>query len=106
MSFTIVLCNNPPVFTQDMNNLALSENTPVGSVVYTLEGYDPESSAVRFGLLGTDNFAVEPITGAVTVIKALDREVSEKQRDDAKSALRLANTSYMSEQKLEIKCIS
>lgn len=70
------MCNMPPVFTQDMNNLALSETTPVGTVVYTLEGYDPEGGAVRFGLLGTDNFAVQPITGAVTVIKALDREVS------------------------------
>lgn len=66
-----------------MNNLALSENTPVASVVYTLEGYDPEGGAVRFGLLGTDNFAVQPVTGAVTVIKALDREVSEKQRTRA-----------------------
>lgn len=35
-----------PVFTQDMNNLALSENTPVGDVVYRLQGVDPEGLPV------------------------------------------------------------
>lgn len=40
-------CNQLPVFTQDMNNLALSENTPVGSVVYTLQGVDPQGLPVR-----------------------------------------------------------
>lgn len=65
----------PPVFTEDMNNLALSEATPVGWVVYTLEGYDPEGGEVTFGLIGSENFAVDPKTGEVTVIKALDREV-------------------------------
>lgn len=67
--------NLAPVFTQVMNNLALSEATPVGTVVYTLEGYDPEDSEVSFGLVGTDNFKVDPKTGEVTIIKALDREV-------------------------------
>ncbi|XP_037922792.1 cadherin-87A [Hermetia illucens] len=75
----VLLCaecqsNLAPVFTQVMNNLALSEATPVGTVVYTLEGYDPEDSEVSFGLVGTDNFKVDPKTGEVTIIKALDRE--------------------------------
>lgn len=35
-----------PVFTQDMNNLALSESTPVGEVVYKLQGVDPEALPV------------------------------------------------------------
>ncbi|XP_055623372.1 cadherin-87A [Toxorhynchites rutilus septentrionalis] len=70
-------CNLPPVFTQDMNNLALSESTPVDSIVYRLEGYDPEGGDVSFGMLGSDNFRVDPISGDVKVIKALDREAQD-----------------------------
>lgn len=58
-----------------MNNLALSEATPVGSLVYTLEGYDPEGGEITFGLIGSDNFMVNPKTGEVEVVKPLDREV-------------------------------
>lgn len=68
----------PPVFTKDMDNLALSEAIPVGETVYTLEGYDPEGSEVTFGLVGTDNFKVNPMTGEVSVAKKLDREVSSR----------------------------
>lgn len=71
----IVWCNLPPVFTEDMNNLALSEATPVGYSVYKLEGFDPEGGDVTFGLVGSDNFMVDAKTGDVKVIKALDREV-------------------------------
>jgi Cadherin domain len=67
--------NLPPIFTQDMNNLALSETTPVNSTVYRLEGYDPEGGNVTFGLDGTDNFEVNPVTGDVKLTKQLDREV-------------------------------
>lgn len=67
--------NLSPVFTQDMNNLALSETTPLNSIVYRLEGYDPEGGNVTFGLIGTENFEVNPITGDVKLIKQLDREV-------------------------------
>lgn len=67
--------NLPPIFTQDMNNLALSENTPVGSKVYQLEGYDPEGGSVTFGLIGSQNFEVDAVTGDVKLIKQLDREV-------------------------------
>lgn len=71
-----VFGNLPPIFTEDMNNLALSEATPVGWVVYKLEGYDPEGGEVTFGLIGSENFAVDSKTGEVKVTKALDREVS------------------------------
>jgi hypothetical protein len=64
------------VFTLDMSNLALSETTPVGSIVYQLEGYDPEGGNVTFGAIGSDNFQVDVITGEVKLVKALDREVS------------------------------
>ncbi|XP_055683308.1 cadherin-87A isoform X2 [Lutzomyia longipalpis] len=67
-------CNLPPVFTQDMNNLALSESTPVGTIVYQLEGYDPEGEEISFGIVGSDNFMVNPRTGEVEIVKALDRE--------------------------------
>lgn len=66
----------PPSFSLDMNNLALSERTPVGEVVFTLEGTDPEGSPVHFGLHGTDLLEVNRDTGKVTVVKPLDYEVS------------------------------
>ena len=69
--------NLPPIFTQDMNNLALSEMTPLDSMVYRLEGYDPEGGNVTFGLIGSENFQVDAITGDVKLVKELDREVSE-----------------------------
>ncbi|EEZ99177.2 cadherin 23 [Tribolium castaneum] len=68
--------NLPPVFSMDINNLALSEKTPVGSVVYTLEGSDPENSTVHFNLEGTDVLKVNRNTGAVTVVKPLDYETN------------------------------
>lgn len=76
----LVRCNLPPIFTEDMNNLALSEATPVGYNVYKLEGYDPEGSEVTFGLIGSEHFEVDPKTGDVKVIKPLDREVSQTKR--------------------------
>ncbi|XP_055857461.1 cadherin-87A isoform X2 [Episyrphus balteatus] len=66
--------NLPPVFTQVMNNIVLSENKTVGSVVYRLEGYDPEGSNVTFGSIGSDHFKVDPESGNITLIKPLDRE--------------------------------
>jgi hypothetical protein len=59
-----------------MSNLALSEMTPVNSIVYRLEGYDPENGNVTFGIIGSDNFQVDAITGDVKLVKALDREVN------------------------------
>ncbi|XP_077297943.1 cadherin 87A [Arctopsyche grandis] len=69
--------NLPPVFTKDMNHLALSENTPVGQIVYNLEGHDPEGLPVTYSLVGTDRFIVNPTTGEVTLAEPLDREVNE-----------------------------
>lgn len=66
----------------DMNNLAMYESTPVGDVVYRLEGYDPEGSKVHYGLVGTDRFKVDRDSGEVTVAKPLDREVSNMKKYD------------------------
>ncbi|CAK1543768.1 unnamed protein product [Leptosia nina] len=63
-----------PVFIQDMDNLALSESTPVGEVVYTLVGSDPEGLPIKYGLVGTDKFTVNTKTGDVTLVQPLDRE--------------------------------
>ena len=66
--------NLAPEFTRDMNQHTITENTPVGSAVYTLEGVDPEGSEVRFGLEGTEVFRVDPVSGVVTVAQPIDRE--------------------------------
>ncbi|XP_063893828.1 cadherin-87A [Helicoverpa armigera] len=85
-SFTIIwaaVCfasgstNMLPVFTQDMNNLALSESTPVGTMVYRLQGTDPEGLPLTYSLVGTDKFSVDPVTGDVTLKKPLDREMED-----------------------------
>ncbi|XP_073952760.1 cadherin 87A [Choristoneura fumiferana] len=69
--------NTLPAFTQDMNNLPLSESTPVGDVVYTLKGADPSGRSVKYGLVGTDKFSVDPVSGAVTLVQPLDREIND-----------------------------
>ncbi|KAJ8013548.1 hypothetical protein DPEC_G00030910 [Dallia pectoralis] len=56
----------------------IAEDTPVGTLVYTLNGTDPEGDSVRFGLTfekGTREYLrVDPKTGHVTLIQELDRE--------------------------------
>ena len=72
--YTVEGLNLAPFFTADMNQHTLMENTPVGSVIYTLKGEDPEGSAVKFDLTGTDKLSVDPTTGEVRVEKPIDRE--------------------------------
>lgn len=59
-----------------MNNQVLSEKTPVGEIVFKLEGSDPEGGPVHYGLHGTDLFKVDRNTGDVITVKPLDHEVS------------------------------
>ncbi|XP_045449394.1 cadherin-87A-like [Melitaea cinxia] len=67
--------NKLPVFIQDMDNLALYESTPVGEIIYTLQGQtDPEGLPIKYGLVGTDKFSVNPESGEVTLVLPLDRE--------------------------------
>ena len=66
--------NLAPVFTADMNQHTLTENTPVGTVIYTLRATDPEGSRVFYGLEGTDLLSVDRVTGEVTVSAVIDRE--------------------------------
>ena len=51
-SRTALGLNFAPSFTADMNQHTLRENTPIGTVVYTLAGKDPEGSPVTFGIKG------------------------------------------------------
>ena len=68
--------NSPPQLLEDINNLAVNEDTPVGNVLFTVNATDPEGSPVHYGILDTDRLGVDQDTGEVRVIQPLDREVS------------------------------
>ena len=67
--------NQPPYLIpgKDLLNFEISENTPVNSVVYTLEGADPEGKRVFYTISG-DNFSVDRETGKIRLRESLDRE--------------------------------
>jgi len=67
--------NLPPFFKEDLNNLVIPENTPIGTPVFKLVGIDPEKSRLRYGIMGTDKLTVDERTGVVTIAKSIDREV-------------------------------
>jgi len=69
------LLNRPPEFLPggDLNGLVVNENTPVGTIVYTLKAKDPEGQRVFYYISG-DSFSVDKDSGAVKLIKPLDRE--------------------------------
>uniref|UniRef100_A0A8D0GFV1 Cadherin-related family member 1 n=1 Tax=Sphenodon punctatus TaxID=8508 RepID=A0A8D0GFV1_SPHPU len=62
----------------NMALLNLSEDTPVGTYVYTLNGTDPEGDPVTYGMSfepgSRSYFAIDAIYGNVTLIEELDRE--------------------------------
>lgn len=70
--------NGPRSTNGNMALLSLSEDTPVGTYIYTLNGTDPEGFPVIYDLTfepGSKRyFSVDPIHGNVTVIDELDRE--------------------------------
>ncbi|KAK0133876.1 Cadherin-related family member 1 [Merluccius polli] len=57
---------------------SLSEDTTVGTHIYTLNGTDPEGQEVRYGLAfdpgSKQYFIVEPVSGDITLVERLDRE--------------------------------
>uniref|UniRef100_A0A674NUV1 Cadherin-related family member 1 n=1 Tax=Takifugu rubripes TaxID=31033 RepID=A0A674NUV1_TAKRU len=59
---------------------SLSEDTAIGTQIYRLNGTDPEGHEVRYGLSfdpgSKEYFRVEPISGNVTLVEQLDREVN------------------------------
>ncbi|XP_040885114.1 cadherin-related family member 1 [Toxotes jaculatrix] len=70
--------NGPSSTNGNMALLSISEDTPVGTQIYTLNGTDPEGDPVRYGLTfekgSKEYFKVEPKSGNVTLIQELDRE--------------------------------
>lgn len=67
--------NRPPEFVSggDMIGLSINENTPVGTVVYTLRAKDPENQRLHYYMSG-EAFSVDKNSGVVKLIKPLDRE--------------------------------
>uniref|UniRef100_A0A3Q0T3N3 Photoreceptor cadherin n=1 Tax=Amphilophus citrinellus TaxID=61819 RepID=A0A3Q0T3N3_AMPCI len=70
--------NGPSSTNGNMALFSISEDTPVGTQIYILNGTDPEADPVRYGLTfekGTkEYFRVDPKSGNVTLIQELDRE--------------------------------
>ncbi|XP_017283435.1 cadherin-related family member 1 isoform X2 [Kryptolebias marmoratus] len=65
----------------DNGNLALfslSEDTPIGTQIYYLNGTDPEGHEVRYGLSvdpgSKEYFRINPKSGSITLVEKLDRE--------------------------------
>jgi len=59
-----------------MARLAVSEGTPPGAPVYTLQGEDPEESRLHYSISG-EYFTVNRDTGVVILRRALDRETQD-----------------------------
>ncbi|XP_034563595.1 cadherin-related family member 1 [Notolabrus celidotus] len=70
--------NGPSSTDGNMALFSISEDTPVGTQVYILNGTDPEGDPVRFDLTfekgSKEYLSVDPKSGNVTLIQELDRE--------------------------------
>ncbi|KAG7511650.1 cadherin-related family member 1-like [Solea senegalensis] len=70
--------NGPYSHNGNLALFSLSEDTPVGSQIYRLNGTDPEGQEVRYGLSFDtgfkEYFRVDPRSGNITLVEKLDRE--------------------------------
>ncbi|KAG2462838.1 CDHR1 protein, partial [Polypterus senegalus] len=70
--------NGPYSNNGNMALISLSEDLPIGTQVYILNGTDPEGDSVTFGISfepgKKEYFKVDPQSGNVTLIRELDRE--------------------------------
>ncbi|GLD62623.1 cadherin-related family member 1-like protein, partial [Lates japonicus] len=70
--------NGPYSHNGNLALFSLSEDTPVGTQIYCLNGTDPEGQEVRYGLSfdpgSKEYFRVDPQTGNITLVEKLDRE--------------------------------
>uniref|UniRef100_A0AAQ6ABV2 Cadherin domain-containing protein n=1 Tax=Amphiprion ocellaris TaxID=80972 RepID=A0AAQ6ABV2_AMPOC len=70
--------NGPSSTNGNMALFSISEDTPIGTLIYILNGTDPEGDPIRYGLTFEkgfkEYFRVEPKSGNVTLIQELDRE--------------------------------
>lgn len=53
----------------------INENVPPGTFVNTLRAVDPEGLNVTYGLYGTPLLKVDAVTGTITTVSTIDREV-------------------------------
>uniref|UniRef100_A0A8C7PF40 Photoreceptor cadherin n=1 Tax=Oncorhynchus mykiss TaxID=8022 RepID=A0A8C7PF40_ONCMY len=71
--------NGPYSSNGNLALFSLTEDTPVGTEIYTLNGTDPEGQEVRYGLSfepgAKEYFRVEPKSGNITLVEQLDREI-------------------------------
>uniref|UniRef100_A0AAY4B140 Photoreceptor cadherin n=1 Tax=Denticeps clupeoides TaxID=299321 RepID=A0AAY4B140_9TELE len=74
--------NGPHSFSGNMALFSISEDTPVGTQIYILNGTDPEGDVVRYGLAfekgSKEYFRADPKSGNVSLITALDREIQDE----------------------------
>ncbi|XP_031434505.1 cadherin-related family member 1 isoform X2 [Clupea harengus] len=74
--------NGPNSNSGNLALFSLSEDTPVGTQIYILNGTDPEGQPVTYGLTfepgSKELFRVDPKSGTVTLIEELDREVQDE----------------------------
>ncbi|XP_072526719.1 protocadherin-23 [Salminus brasiliensis] len=69
--------DNPPEFSQPSFHLVIPENLPPG-VIHTSQASDPDNGVngtVKYFIKNTDgHFSIDAVTGAISTVKALDRE--------------------------------
>uniref|UniRef100_A0A8C5AW86 Cadherin-related family member 1 n=1 Tax=Gadus morhua TaxID=8049 RepID=A0A8C5AW86_GADMO len=74
--------NGPYIQNGNLALFSLSEDTAVGTHIYSLNGTDPEGQEVRYGLAfdpgSKQYFRVDPVSGNITLVEKLDREVVER----------------------------
>ncbi|XP_056018521.1 cadherin-87A-like [Ostrea edulis] len=65
-----------PRFINDMNSARISEDTAVGSVVYTLKAEGGGTGPLTYGMVQTDKFIVDRASGEVKLRRLLDYETN------------------------------
>ncbi|XP_067338596.1 cadherin-related family member 1a [Channa argus] len=70
--------NGPYSQNGNLALFSLSEDTPIGTQIYCLNGTDPEGQEVKYGLSfdpgSKEYFKVDPESGNITLVEKLDRE--------------------------------
>lgn len=75
--------DNAPMWEKDPIHIEIAEDTPVGSLIYNFTATDADSgsnSEIQYRLVkplqsDVETFAVDPLTGALTLLTPLDYEV-------------------------------
>nr|XP_030687106.1 protocadherin-16 isoform X2 [Globicephala melas] len=70
-----------PTFQQQEYSVLLRENSPPGTSLLTLRATDPDLGAngqVTYGGISGESFSLDPDTGVLTTLRALDREEQEE----------------------------